>query len=111
MLILEDGIPIQPALYVYPNMYYNPPSDRIDRIEVIKGSGTILYGPQTMGGVINYFTRRPRSEFGGMLKVTSGENGYNSAFAEVGGWGNEKMKSEIQFLFKQGDGYRQNNSF
>ena len=57
VLILEDGIPIQPALYVYPNMYYNPPSDRIDRIEVIKGSGTILYGPQTMGGVINYFTR------------------------------------------------------
>ena len=111
VLILEDGIPIQPALYVYPNMYYNPPSDRIDRIEVIKGSGTILYGPQTMGGVINYFTRRPRSEFGGMLKVTSGENGYSSAFAEVGGWGNEKIKSEIQFLFKQGDGYRQNNSF
>ena len=58
VLILEDGVPIQPALYVYPNMYYNPPADRIDRIEVIKGSGTIKYGPQTMGGVINYFTRR-----------------------------------------------------
>ena len=58
VLILEDGVPIQPALYVYPNMYYNPPADRIDQIEVIKGSGTILYGPQTMGGVINYFTKR-----------------------------------------------------
>ena len=56
VLILEDGVPIQPALYVYPNMYYNPPADRIDQIEVIKGSGTILYGPQTMGGIINYFT-------------------------------------------------------
>ena len=56
ILILEDGIPIQPALYVYPNMYYNPPSDRIDRLEVIKGSAAIKYGPQTMGGVINYFT-------------------------------------------------------
>ena len=43
VLILEDGVPIQPALYVYPNMYYNPPSDRIDQIEIIKGSGTILY--------------------------------------------------------------------
>ena len=52
VLILEDGIPIQPALYVYPNMYYNPPADRIDRIEVIKGSSSIKYGPQTMGGVI-----------------------------------------------------------
>ena len=34
-------------------MYYNPPSDRIDRLEVIKGSAAIKYGPQTMGGVIN----------------------------------------------------------
>ncbi|MAT48526.1 MAG: TonB-dependent receptor [Euryarchaeota archaeon] len=111
VLILEDGIPIQPALYVYPNMYYNPPADRIDQIEVIKGSGTILYGPQTMGGVINYFTRRPRNEFGGVFKLTTGENGYNSVFAEVGGWGESKIKPEIQFLLKKGDGFRQNNSF
>ena len=111
VLILEDGVPIQPALYVYPNMYYNPPADRIDQIEVIKGSGTILYGPQTMGGVINYFTKRPRNEFGGALKLTGGENGYGSLFAEVGGWGSDKLKPELQLLFKRGDGFRQNNSF
>tara|TARA_B100001123_G_scaffold116732_1_gene135930 strand:- start:6831 stop:9308 length:2478 start_codon:yes stop_codon:yes gene_type:complete len=111
VLILEDGVPIQPALYVYPNMYYNPPADRIDQIEVIKGSGTILYGPQTMGGVINYFTKRPRNEFGGALKLTGGENGYGSLFAEVGGWGNGKLKPELQLLLKRGDGFRQNNSF
>ena len=111
VLILEDGVPIQPALYVYPNMYYNPPADRIDQIEVIKGSGTILYGPQTMGGVINYFTRRPRSDYGGSFKMTAGENGYSSLFAELGGWGNEKYKPEFQLLVKRGDGFRQNNSF
>ena len=111
-LILEDGVPIQPALYVYPNMYYNPPADRIDQIEVIKGSGSILYGPQTMGGVINYFTRRPRSEYGGTFKLTGGENGYASFFTEIGGWGNSsKLKPEIQLLLKRGDGFRQNNGF
>ena len=68
VLILEDGIPIQPAVYVYPNMYYNPPAERIDQVEVIKGSGSILYGPQTMGGVINYFTKRPRNQLGGLIK-------------------------------------------
>ena len=111
VLILEDGIPIQPALYVYPNMYYNPPADRIDQLEVIKGSGSVLYGPQTMGGVINYFTRRPRQDFGGLLRLTSGENGYNSIFTEIGGWGNEKINPEIQLLFKRGDGFRDNNDF
>ena len=111
VLILEDGVPIQPALYVYPNMYYNPPVERIDRLEVIKGSGAINFGPQTMGGVINYFTRRPRNEFGGMFKVTGGENGYASIFAEIGGSENEKIKPEIQLLYKRGDGFRQNNGF
>ena len=111
VLILEDGVPIQPALYVYPNMYYNPPAERLDEIEVIKGSASINYGPQTMGGVINYYTKRPRNSFGGLLKVIGGENGYGSLFAEVGGWGNNKLKPEIQFLVKRGDGFRENNTF
>ena len=111
VLILEDGIPIQPALYVYPNMYYNPPADRIDRVEVIKGSGSVLFGPQTMGGIINYFTKRPRNEFGGIARVTTGSNRYSSLFFEMGGWGNKTLKPEIQLLFKRGDGFRDNNSF
>ena len=111
VLILEDGVPIQPALYVYPNMYYNPPADRIDQIEVIKGSGTILYGPQTMGGIINYFTKRPRNEFGGLAKFTVGENRYNSLFTEIGGLGKGKLRSELQLLVKKGDGFRENNKF
>ena len=110
-MILEDGVPIQPALYVYPNMYYNPPADRIDQIEVIKGSGTILYGPQTMGGIINYFTKRPRNEFGGLAKFTVGENRYNSLFTEIGGLGKGKLRSELQLLVKKGDGFRENNRF
>ena len=111
VLILEDGIPIQPALYVYPNMYYNPPADRIDQLEVIKGSGSMIFGPQTMGGVINYFTRRPRQDFGGLLRLTVGENGYNSTFFELGGFGNNKLKPEFQLLYKAGDGFRENNDF
>ena len=111
VLILEDGIPIQPALYVYPNMYYNPPSERIDRVEVIKGSGAIKFGPQTMGGVINYYSRRPRNDFGGRLNLKAGENGYSSIFAEFGGWRNKKFKPEVQVLFKRGDGFRENNNF
>ena len=111
VLILEDGVPIQPALYVYPNMYYNPPAERVDRLEVIKGSGAINFGPQTMGGVINYFTRRPRNDFGGAFKITAGENGFTSLFAEVGGSKNDKIKPEIQLLYKRGDGFRQNNNF
>ena len=111
VLVLEDGIPIQPALYVYPNMYYNPPVERIERVELIKGSAAIRYGPQTMGGVINYITSRPREAFGGEGQLTVGANGYASAFTELGGFGSRNVVPEVQLLVKRGDGYREHNAF
>lgn len=123
VLFMEDGVPIEPALYIYPNMYYNPPVERLESIEVIKGSAAIKFGPQTMGGVVNYITARPRNEFGGIVQTTIGTNDFRmadnklgvnnffSTFIEVGGWGNDKIKPELQLLYKRGDGYRENNSF
>ena len=111
ILILEDGVPIQPALYVYPNMYYNPPVERINRVEVIKGSGSISYGPQTMGGIINYITKRPDGNDNKIVQITSGENGYNSLFFESGNLIQSNLNPEFQLLFKKGDGFRNNNDF
>lgn len=112
VLILEDGVPIQPAVYIYPNAYYNPPADRIDAVEVIKGSAAVRYGPQTMGGVINYTTRRPDGTRGIANLITVGNNGYYSAFSELRGIGNpDTVASDIQLLYKHGDGFRDNNTF
>lgn len=111
VLVLEDGIPIQPAPYIYANMYYNPPTERIERIEVLKGSAAIEYGPQTMGGVVNYITSRPRSQPGARIDLTGGTNGFLSVFGDLGGIGNEYFRSDVQLLYKRGDGFRENNSF
>ena len=112
VLILEDGVPIQPAVYIYPNAYYNPPADRIAAVEVIKGSSGLRYGPQTMGGVINYTTRKPDGTKGLTNQLTVGNNGYYSAFSELRGVGKpEKVVSDIQLLYKHGDGFRENNTF
>ncbi|MFT6851256.1 MAG: Fe(3+) dicitrate transport protein, partial [Sphingobacteriales bacterium] len=111
VLVLEDGIPIQPALYLYANMYYNPPIERIDDLELIKGSGAIEYGPQTMGGVINYITNKPRKEFGGDFSLIGGTNNLKTLVAKVGGFGNERLTPEVQLIYKAADGYRENNHF
>ena len=111
VLILEDGVPIQPAVYIYPNAYYNPPSDRINAVEVIKGSAALRFGPQTMGGVINYTTRKPDGTRGLANQLTLGNNGYYSAFSEWHGLGSENITSDVQLLYKHGDGFRDNNAF
>ena len=112
VLVLEDGMPIQPAPYVFSPLYYNPPIERIEEVEVIKGSAAVRHGPQTMAGVINYVTRRPqRHAPGGSISITPGTNGYVSAFGEIGGFGSASLRPQVQVLFKRGDGFRENNDF
>jgi Fe(3+) dicitrate transport protein len=74
VLLLEDGVPVTIAPYGDNAAYYHPPVGRMDRIEVLKGAGQILYGPQTVGGVINYITPGLPSASGGTFRMTGGSN-------------------------------------
>ncbi len=59
VLLLEDGVPLSMGVYGEPEAYYTPMIERVERIEILKGSGSILWGPQTVGGVVNFITREP----------------------------------------------------
>lgn len=48
------------------------PIMNIDRIEVVKGAGSALYGSSALGGVINVITRKPTDEFHGAISVNAG---------------------------------------
>lgn len=48
------------------------PIMNIDRIEVVKGSGSVLYGSSALGGVINILTREPSTEFHGAVNSFGG---------------------------------------
>lgn len=82
-LILEDGVPVAPGLFVGNGRYYNPRIQRMDSIEVLKGAASLRYGPSTIGGVINYITKTP--EEGAALSVRSGSWNTREATLELGG--------------------------
>jgi Fe(3+) dicitrate transport protein len=84
VLMLEDGIPVALSPYGEPEMYYTPAMDRMSGVEVLKGSGQILYGPQTVGGVINYITADPPEEQEIGIRLQGGSGGYFSGLASYG---------------------------
>ena len=56
-LFLEDGIPVRSTGFFNHNALYEVNMPAADRIEVIKGTGTALYGSDAIGGTINTMTR------------------------------------------------------
>jgi Fe(3+) dicitrate transport protein len=105
VLLLEDGLPFTYAPYGDNASYYHAPIERYERIEVLKGTGMLRFGPQTVGGVINYITPEPPREFGGLVDVSVGNLGYAKGRVRLGGAGHL-----VDVMHKQGDGARDNQS-
>lgn len=102
VLMLEDGVPIALGPYGEPEMYFTPSIDKMSGIEILKGSGQILFGPQTIGGVVNFFTADPPSSEATKIKLSGAKGGYFSGF---GSYGNTIGKTGflITYLHKRAD--------
>jgi Fe(3+) dicitrate transport protein len=89
-LILEDGVPVAPGLFVGNDRYYNPRIQRMEGIEVLKGSSSLRYGPSTIGGVINYKTKTPEGV---------------AASARIGSWNTREAVLEAGGRNPSGDAF------
>ena len=85
VLFLEDGIPLGYAPYGDNAAYYHPPIRRFSRIEVLKGASQIRFGPNTVGGVINYVTPPAPDSFEGKATISGGNYGYGELDLTLGG--------------------------
>lgn len=69
----------------------NLPIDRIERVEVLRGAGAALYGPDAVGGVIQVFTREGRSGSQKIVSIGVGSDGQSrvaaSIYGQTGGLG------------------------
>jgi Fe(3+) dicitrate transport protein len=112
VLLLEDGIPFTIAPYGDNAAYYHPPIERMESIEVLKGAGQILYGPQTVGGVINYLTPSIPRTPGAGLSVSGGSRAYTNVHAKAGGTFGEAGGTGVlaDYIRRSGNGARANTS-
>lgn len=80
VLVMEDGIPVSINPYGENELYYTPVIDRMEGVEVLKGSGQILYGPQTIGGIVNYLTAEPSQKPSLRFRFMGGQGLYMNGF-------------------------------
>ena len=66
--LLSDGLPLYGGQTASIGLLQIPPTD-LANVEIIKGSGSSLYGGSALGGVINLISRTPTDEFEGELLV------------------------------------------
>jgi Fe(3+) dicitrate transport protein len=77
VLLLEDGTPINASTYLDPSGHYTPPMERLERIDVLKANGQILYGPLNNHGIINFRNRRATTEPETSAELALGDHAAN----------------------------------
>ncbi|SHF32249.1 Fe(3+) dicitrate transport protein [Microbulbifer donghaiensis] len=90
--LMEDGVLVAPAPYSGPEAYYFPTAGRLDSIEVLKGPGTLKYGPFTVGGAVNMLSTPIPAATAGMVQLEAGQygetrlHGHYGAVTDNTGW-------------------------
>ena len=110
VLMLVDGQPQFAGLYSHPVADFYE-SEYVDHVEVLRGPGSLLYGSNAMGGVINVITRSAEQE--GMRTTLSTQFGsYNTwQNALTNSWRKGKFSSLVSLGYDRTNGLEKNFDF
>ena len=106
----QNGYDISADALGYPESYYTPPVEAIDRIEIVRGAASLQYGTQ-FGGMLNFnFKEGPKDKsFELVSRQTLGSFGLFSSFNSVGGT-IDNVQYYGFYQYKESKGWRPNSS-
>lgn len=110
--VRQNGYDISADPFGYPEAYYNPQLQAVQRIEIVRGQGSLQYGPQ-FGGLVNYILRNGseiKKPFEFETHQTVGGNALFNSFNAIGG---KKGKLNYYGFFdhRNGNGWRENSRY
>ncbi len=110
--VRQNGYDIAADPYGYPEAYYNPQLQAVQRIEIIRGHGSLQYGPQ-FGGMVNYILRNGseiNKPFQVEMQQTAGSFGMINTYNAIGGE-TKKFHYYAYFDHRSADGWRENSKY
>ena len=106
-----NGCDISSDAFGYPEAYFTPPTEALEKIEIIRGAASLQYGTQ-FGGVMNYVTKKNISNrpFSFETQQTTGSYGLYNAYNAIGGKKN-KFSYYAYLHHRSADGWRENSYY
>lgn len=110
VLMMVDGQPQFAGIYSHPVAdFYG--TDYVDHVEVLRGPGSVLYGSNAMGGVINVITRQPQQD-GVHTTLTTQYGSYNTWLGSLTNMVRKgKFSSMVSLGYNSTDGLQNNFDF
>jgi Fe(3+) dicitrate transport protein len=107
----QNGYDISADALGYPESYYTPPAEAVERIEIVRGAASLQYGTQ-FGGMINFRMNRgaDSERLAVTTRLTGGSWGFFNTSTSVGGTVN-KLNYFGFVQHKSGNGWRPNSEF
>jgi len=90
-LYLEDGLPIRPTAVFNHNALIEMNDVSFDRVEVLKGPASSIYGSEAIGGSFNFITKNPTTDFSGGLGFQINDMGLTKYDLELSKYVTEKV--------------------
>ncbi|MFN3382515.1 MAG: TonB-dependent receptor plug domain-containing protein, partial [Runella zeae] len=104
-----NGVIGNTDMYGYPASHYNPPAESFERVEIVRGTGSLQYGAQ-FGGMINYVSKQADTtkRFGFESINSAGSFGLFSSYNAIGGKVG-KLTYYAYYHRRNSNGYRKNS--
>jgi Fe(3+) dicitrate transport protein len=108
----QNGYDISSDPFGYPEAYYTPQLNSVQRIQVLRGAASLQYGPQ-FGGMVNFIMKDGsdiNKPFQYESQQTAGSFGLFNSYNAIGG---ETGKTHYYAFWdhRRGDGFRANSGF
>ena len=103
LTLVDNRIARVPSLRVNAHSFISATDDDIERIEVVLGPGSALYGPNSANGVLHLITRSPFNSQGTEINVGGGERSLLTGSLRHAGAVNEQLGYKISAEYYQGD--------
>jgi len=108
VMFMEDGLPVFPTMHTFfmnaDNLFRA--DENIERVEVVRGGGSALFGSNTPGAIVNFINATGGAQQEGVIKMTGGSRGLARTDLALNGPLGDRWRFSLGGFYRYDQGVR-----